>query len=349
MRDYMKSLSITSARALINLTESLAVPFLGDPPTNANGAKMDPQLHAHALAGQWFPLRRFLEQGPTYARRVSRVGMRILDVDTIELPRVEDRSIQGSAGNLRIRCYSPNTSATLPGCVFYHGGGFVLGDLDTHDGFCRMLANHGNCHVVSVDYRLAPEHPFPAAVEDAVSAYRWTLEHSGELNIDPDRLAVAGDSVGGTLATVVCQRQIAEQENSPDLQLLIYPKTDHAGTYPSRHQTEENRLLTWDAVRWFADQYLSGVDVDPETDHRISPLQFDHLEAMPPTLFATAGFDPLRDEGEAYATALEENGVALRHHQYEHLVHGFISLGGILNRAREAMYELCYEFREKMR
>lgn len=348
MMSYLRRFSVPTLRLLVRLSESALLPILGAPPRNAHGAPLDRQLHALSLFRRAVPLREILEQGVRPTRLLSKMAINVFDFVSPELPLIEDRTIEGPAGPIPLRLYTPRLDAELPGCLFFHGGGFVLGDLDTHDSFCRQLARRGKCHVVSVDYRLAPEDPFPAPVEDAVTAYRWVHRNADQFNIDPDRLAVAGDSAGGTLATVVSQLQIKENRKCPDFQLLMYPKTDHGTAYPSRTQPNENLFLTWRAVEWFSEQYLSGTDVDTMTDHRVSPLRFEQLDQMPPTLLAPAGFDPLRDEGIAYADKLQENGVRVLRRNYERLIHGFISIGGIIDRAREAVDQLADDFRNQI-
>lgn len=340
---------MSSARRLVGLSESVLTALLGEPPLNAQGDRLDRQLHALSLFGNAIPLRGLLERGAGPSRLLSRPALKVFDVDPPPVPVVEDYEVEGPGGPLHLRLYGPDAGRVRPGCVFYHGGGFVLGDLESHDSFCRILARRAKCRVVSVDYRRAPEHPFPAAVEDGEAAFRWVYGNAENLGIDRECLAVAGDSAGGTLATVVAQRQIVERRPRPALQLLMYPKTDHRGDYPSRHQPNENLFLTWRAVQWFAEQYLAGFNGDPDRDHRISPLRFQPLEEMPPTILSTAGFDPLRDEGDAYGTRLESHNVTVLRRPYGRLIHGFISIGGVVDRARRATEELCDLLGEQLR
>src|SRR6185436_3048436 len=208
----------------------------------------------------------------------------------------------GPAGPIPVRHYrTPAVAASL--LVFYHGGGMVIGDLDTHDQLCRRICRDGDVHVVSVDYRLAPEHKAPASVGDADAAYRWALEHAAELGADPARIAVGGDSVGGTLAAVVTQRARDEGARLPALQLLIYPVTDWSGDTRSKTLFAEGFYLTKRHLDWFTGHYLSGAPVGA-TDPVVSPLLAEDLSGLPPALVLTAGFDPLRDEGNAYAEAM---------------------------------------------
>jgi len=213
--------------------------------------------------------------------------------------------------------------------VFYHGGGHVIGSLDTHDDLCREICRTGRVHVLSVDYRLAPEHKAPAGSEDAYSAYRWACEHAAELGADPQRVAVGGDSAGGNLAALVSLRARDEKAPLPALQLLLYPVTDYHGQTRSQTLFARGFFLTRHDRDWFSERFLGGAQVE-ETDPRVSPLLAD-LSGLPPALVVTAGFDPLRDEGRRYADALREAGVPVDYREYGSLVHAFANffpLGG---------------------
>ena len=238
---------------------------------------------------------------------------------------------------LRLRLIRPLGSdprTPLPALVYLHGGGWVIGDLDTHDTLCRELANGAGCAVVSVDYRLAPEHRFPAAVDDAIEALRWVHTHAGELAIDPDRLAVGGDSAGGNLAAVAALA--LRDEGLPlRLQLLIYPATDMRQVAPSHERNGQGYLLTRDSMDYYSGHYQA-----PHTDWRASPLLHTDLSALPPALVITAGYDPLCDEGLQYAQRLSESGVACTHVCFSRQIHGFILMGGVLEEAHDAV-ALC--------
>ena len=218
--------------------------------------------------------------------------------------RVEDRAVPGPAGEIPVRIYRPEGAAPLPALVHFHGGGWVIGSLDGADITCRALANASGCVVVSVDYRLAPEHRFPAAPQDCYAAARWVAEHAGELGIDPARVGVSGDSAGGNLATVVAL--MAREKGGPPLafQLLVYPVTDCDFTSASYEANADGYFLTRDWMTWFWDHYIP--DVSQRSDPRASPLRVKDLSGLPPALVITAEFDPLRDEGEAYAERLRE-------------------------------------------
>ncbi|MGY4652206.1 alpha/beta hydrolase [Mycobacterium sp. URHB0021] len=237
---------------------------------------------------------------------------------------VSNLSIPGPAGPIRVRHYR-TAQSHAPLLVFFHGGGFVIGSLDTHDDLCRLICRDGGMHVLSVDYRRAPEHKAPAASEDAFAAYRWALEHAVELGANPDRVAVGGDSAGGNLAAVVSLLARDGGVASPALQLLIYPMANPRGETRSWTLFAEGFFLTRRHHEWFMDHYLNGADVD-DTDHRVAPLLADDLSGLPPALVLTGGFDPLRDEGKAYAAALLKAGVRVDHRHFGSLIHAFVNL-----------------------
>jgi acetyl esterase len=263
------------------------------------------------------------------ARRELRKLAAIVDGDISV--GVKDMSIPGPAGAIRARHYVPvNTSGTEPLLVFFHGGGFVVGDLDTHDGLCRLLCRDAGMHVLSIDYRLAPEHKAPAAGQDCYAAYRWALEHAAELGADPTRIAVGGDSAGGNLAAVVSQQARNDGVQLPVLQLLMYPVVDFNSETRSKTLFADGFFLTKKDMDWFQAQYLEDAPID-EADPRVAPLLAEDLSGLPPALLLTGGFDPLRDEGNQYAAKLAAAGVPVDHRQYGSLIHGFANffpLGG---------------------
>ena len=241
---------------------------------------------------------------------------------------VDDLSIPGPAGEIRARHYRPaHAGPTLVEdlLVFYHGGGWSIGDLDSYDALCRLTCRDAGIHVLSVDYRLAPEHPAPAAVEDAYAALRWATEHAGELGASPGRVAVGGDSAGGNLAAVVCQLARDSGDPAPVLQWLLYPRTDFTARTRSLSLFARGYLLTKRDMDWFESQYLSRSGIDP-TDSRVSPLLAESLSGLAPALIAVAGFDPLRDEGESYAAALRAAGTLVDLRSMRSLTHGFANL-----------------------
>jgi acetyl esterase len=236
-----------------------------------------------------------------------------------------DLEIPGPASMMPARHYRPASTGQAALLVFFHGGGFVVGDIESHDGLCRMISRDAAIHVLSVDYRLAPEHPAPAAVDDCVAAYRWAIEHAAELGADPSRVGVGGDSAGGTLAALVALRSREERLPQPALQVLIYPAVDLAAQTHSRSSLSDGFFLTKRDMEWFTDLHLSRSELSAD-DPRVSPLRAPDLSGLAPALVLTAGFDPLRDEGNAYAAALRSAGVSVDHRQFHSLTHGFASI-----------------------
>ena len=272
------------------------------------------------------------------ARRDYRETRKYVQPPRPELASVVDRVVPGPHGPIPIRYYRPLGSKVdeiLPVLMFFHGGGWTLGDLETHDTICRELCNKTPCAVVAVDYRLGPEHKFPAAVDDCVAATRWVSAQAAELGIAAARMAVGGDSAGGNLATVVAL--ILRDGGGPPLrfQLLVYPATDQLLDTPSHAALADGYLLTRDNMLYFRANYLRG----PQDygDWRASPLHATDLSRLPPALVITAGFDPLRDEGKAYADALMAAGVPVTYTSYDGMIHGFFMMGGVMDAANRAM------------
>lgn len=263
---------------------------------------------------------------------------------------VRELTMPGPAGAIALRLYRPATgdpSAVLPALVYYHGGGWVIGDLDTHDTLCRELANGSGCAVVSVDYRLAPEHRFPAAVDDAVAALRWVHDHAAQLHVDPARLAVGGDSAGGNLAAVVAIA--AREAGGPALafQLLIYPATDQRRTAPSHRTNGQGYLLTSDSIAYYHDHYIA--DAAQDLDWRASPLLHENLQGLPPAFVLTAGYDPLRDEGLQYAQRLTAAGNRAALVCFERQIHGFVPMGKFIDEANVAVQLCAAQLRQALR
>ena len=263
---------------------------------------------------------------------VSRNQLRTLAASfkqEIPVAAVTNLSIPGPVGPIPARHYR-SAATEAPLLVFYHGGGWVIGDLDTYDDLCRLICRDGRLHVLSIDYRLAPEHKAPAAAEDAFAAYQWAVEHAADLGADAGRIAVGGDSAGGNLAAVVSQQARNEGAPLPGLQLLIYPRTNFVGETRSTTLFSDGYFLTKRDMDWFTGKYLDGAAVDA-ADPRVSPLLAADLSGLPPALVLTGGFDPLRDEGEQYADAMRAAGVTVDHRQFGSLIHGFTNfyaLGG---------------------
>jgi acetyl esterase len=272
----------------------------------------------------------FSDLAPDAFRELFRSMVGALDAGAAGEPEedVEDRQVPGPAGPLSLRLYRPRGARAAAGSgtplvTFFHGGGWVIGDIDTHDGSCRILSRRTGAIVVSVDYRLAPEHRFPAALDDCDAALMWVAAHAEELGGDPGRLGVAGDSAGGNLTAAVTQRAVRRGGPTVAAQALVYPATDLSTERRSFVDNAQGYFLTADAVRWFTAQYLGDHD---RTDPGASPLLGD-LDGLPRAVVATAEFDPLHDEGRAYADALEKAGVEVISLDFPGLIHGFMGLG----------------------
>lgn len=250
---------------------------------------------------------------------------------------VTGRTVPGPAGPIGVRIYRPQVSGAMPPgvLVFFHGGGWVVGDLDTHDHVCRYLAAGGNCVVVAVDYRLAPEHKFPAAHDDCVQAVRWVAAHADEIGADPARIAVGGDSAGGNLAASVALALRDQRGPELALQLLIYPAVDFTADTESLVENGEGYLLTSNDIEKFRDWYLP--DAAAQEDWRASPMLAAHHTDLPRAWIQTAEFDPLRDEGRLYAETLAKNGVEVEYKCYAGMVHGFVRMGGMVDGAFAAL------------
>jgi acetyl esterase len=275
------------------------------------------------------------EVTPAEARNMALAFAEIVEAKGVPIGKVENGTLPGPAGAISFRVYTPVASAgQLAGIVYFHGGGWVFCNLDTHDAMCRTLANESGCRIVSIDYRLAPEHKFPAAVDDAYAATQWVAAHASELGIDRDRLAVAGDSAGGNLAAVVCQ---LAKSSGPKiaLEVLFCPATDVTADTQSRREFAEGYLLEERAMQWLVAQYLP-TDSDPR-DTRISPLQAADFSGLPPAHIHTAAFDPLRDSGKAYADALERAGVKVNYTCHEGMIHHFYAMAAVIPYANTAM------------
>jgi acetyl esterase len=265
-----------------------------------------------------------------------------------EVANVEDRAIPGPLGEIPIRVYAPEGSGPFGVLVFYHGGGWVIGDLDSHDRECRAICNATPCIVVSVDYRLAPEHRFPAAPEDAYAALEWVAGHAAALGGDAERLAVGGDSAGGNLSAVVTL--MARDRSGPTLrfQLLVYPAVDmrEGDNYPSQTENAAGPFLLRETMEYFSAHYFGADRTVQSGDLRASPLLAASHADLPPALIVTAEFDPLRDEGEAYGVVLEKAGVPVRVHRYDGMAHLFFQLSPIVTQGKDLLSEAATALRE---
>lgn len=317
--------------------------------TSVEGVAVDPDLAVllglDDLAGGKSDLRRC---SPAEAR--ARVAEDVFVCDASAPPGVtaQEITLAGPAGPLAARLYAPDDlAAPSPGLMYIHGGGFVTCDLDTHDGLCRRLARGGRLRVVSIAYRLAPEHRFPAAAEDAVAAFRQVAARAAELGLDPTRIAVGGDSAGGNLSAVIA-RQTKDDAVRPALQVLVYPALDATCAWPSHATYAEGWFLTKGMIEWYYGHYF-GADPALRRGPDASPLLAAGFEGLPPALVYTAGFDPLRDEGRAHAERLQAAGVAARHTCFETLLHGFLLMGGVCAEAASASARIEREVGEALR
>jgi acetyl esterase len=279
------------------------------------------------------PLPAYHTVSAHVARRIYRDTRAVLSPPPAPVAEIRLQVLDGIA----VRTYRPVLNEVLPALVYFHGGGWTIGDLDTHDVVCRALANGARCTVFSIDYRLAPEHPFPAAVEDCVRVTEHVLAHAASLGVDSSRIAVGGDSAGGNLAAVV-----ALSLKNLAFQLLIYPATDMRCGFPSFDRNGEGYLLTKEGIRFFRANYLPNGDF---ADWRASPLLAPSHAGLPPAFVLTAGYDPLVDEGRAYAEKLAQAGVEVTYRNYADMVHGFLLFGGVLDTANAALEECCRALR----
>jgi acetyl esterase len=285
----------------------------------------------------------------TEARKFYRERRAITQPDPSEVAEVRELSAQGLHGPIPMRLYRPlgsKATTALPVLVYYHGGGWTIGDLDTHDTLCRELANLSGCAVVAVDYRMGPEHRFPAAVDDVLAATRWVCKEAAALGIDASRLAVGGDSAGGNLAAVVALAARDAGDLPIAFQLLIYPATDMRRGHASHTTNGQGFVLTKDTISYFHDHYIT--DAKDDLDWRASPLLHKDLAGLPPALVLTAGYDPLRDEGLDYARALTGAGNRSTYVCFERQIHGFITMGRLLDEANAAVALCASELRRAL-
>lgn len=299
---------------------------------------LDPQVKAFLDQAAASGAPGFDQMTVQQAREAIR-GLFATNAPPQAVKKVEDRVVNAGGVKLPIRIYTPDGNGPLPILVFFHGGGWVVGDLESHDAPCRALANGAGCIVIAIDYRLAPEHKFPAPADDCYGATKWVVLNAASFGGDPKRIAVGGDSAGGNLAAAVAQ--MATDRGAPTIkyQLLIYPVTNYSYDTASYKNNGENYLLTKNSMQWFWNHYLSNPN-DGENPYA-SPLRGQRLSNLPPAWVMTAEFDPLRDEGEAYAKRMKDAGVSVEYTDYKGMIHGFFSLGHIFDQGKKAVADAC--------
>ena len=273
---------------------------------------------------------------PELSRQQTNKFAKLFGAAKIPLSSISDRRIPGPNDGIPLRIYTPylQNSQPSPILLFFHGGGWVQGSLETHDSICRHLAIYSGGLVIAVDYALAPEHKFPAAVNDSLAAFAWVKDHATELNVDPSRIAVGGDSSGGNLSAVLCQQ--TQQDSGPMFQLLFYPALDGRLSSRSHELFKKGFFLTREKINWFLKQYTMDFKTQ-KRDVRLSPSEQADLSDQPPALIITAGFDPLRDEAHEYHTRLVASGVKSEYLQYDSMVHAFLNMSGIIHQGNDAL------------
>lgn len=308
------------------------LPLSARMPVNSDGERLSPEIAGVATAAEKFRAFDMYDPNPAVARRKIDVSSAALTPHFPPFAIEEDLVIDGPEGPIPATHYRFDDKPPRGLVVFYHGGGFVIGSRASHDGAVRNLAIDAGVDVLSVDYRLAPENPFPAAVDDAIAAWRFAVQKAPSWGIDASRIGVAGDSAGGNLATVVCQ-QTRGDEVVPRHQLLIYPATDFGTETASRQEFATGYFLTRAHITWFTEQYLP--DESTHSDARVSPLRADDVSGLPPAHVVVAGFDPLRDEGVAYADKLRSAGVPVTFERAGGMIHGFVNMTLVSPTARD--------------
>jgi acetyl esterase len=329
------------------MTEEEALRFLDGHRIRRGSRTMDPKAQ---IVGEFVKSIRVPGYFPPLPelRQQLRTMVMLMDEPAPALPRIEDIRIPGPAGEIAARMYAPSTGPTaLPMVTYFHGGGWVQGDLETHHGLCARLARHAEAVVVAIDYRLAPEHKFPAAVEDCLAAYTWLRAHGGELGGDASRVAVAGDSAGGNLSAVVSQLAASAGVPVPTCQALIYPAVDFSLDTGSHRDFIDGHVIPRDRIAWYSEQYLRG-EAD-KADLRASPLRAASLAGQPPAIVVTAGFDPLRDEGHAYAEKLRQAGVDVVYREYPGQIHAFVSLTKAIPQGMACTLEIAEYLKKRLR
>lgn len=336
----MKPLLRVTTQALVHTPERVLRAAFGDPPRSDRGIELDLRTHALLSAMALTGIGELHRLGVEKARRAYAGQGALVDIPPSALAERRDFELPGPGGALPCRLYRPHGApAEAAILIWLHGGGFVIGGLDTHQNACEHLAARAGCLVVAVDYRKSPEHKFPAASDDGLASVRWIREHARELGGDPRRVALGGDSAGANLSAGICHRLRDAGDEQPSRQILLYPMTEFRSSRPSRAHFGEGKMLTAELIEWFRSHYLRT----PEDgrDPLVSPILSPRFDGLAPALIRTAGFDPLRDEGQAYAEALREAGVEVDYRCHERLIHGYLTMAGASPAMRHALDDLA--------
>jgi acetyl esterase len=347
-----RGLERAAARAFLSLPARALRRIVGPPIQSPEGYELDLQLEAllYLLKATGEP--QLHEGGLERARRRMERSLPLLDLTDVPGVVAFDRLVGGAAGDLRARVYTPvepkpsrESLHPMPALVWFHGGGFVMGSIESHDGVCRGLAHRAGVVVISVEYRLAPEHPFPAAADDAIASTRWILEHAEGLGVDPRAVAVGGDSAGGNLSAVVAQ-DLRHDALRPAFQLLVYPATDCTRSTRSHAAFRDGFILSHGSIELFMQSYLP----DPKTWTlpKASPLYAPDVAGLPPAMILTAGFDPLRDEGDSYAKKMAAAGVPVEHVPLTGMLHGFFNMAAAVREADRALDRVAGSLRRAL-
>jgi acetyl esterase len=335
-----------AARMLFSLPAAVQVRLSRRPPVVVDGCTLHPQMQLLLALRDLWRGTAIAELTPEIARANFRNDTATIAGKPVAVGAISDITIAADHGPLAARHYAPAGSGARPLLVYYHGGGFVLGDLDGHDGVCRRICRDADVHVLSVDYRLAPEHPYPAALDDALAAFRFACAHAEAFGAQPDKVAVGGDSAGGNLAAVVAQKMKSAGGPAPCAQLLLYPALDRTIERPSLELFRDGFIIGRNDIAWYHLHYTGSAEV--QADPALHPLLTKDLAGLAPALIVTAGFDPLRDEGEAYAEALAQAGVPVEFRRFEGLLHGFANMATISPACDAALAEIIAALRRLM-
>jgi acetyl esterase/lipase len=340
----MRSLLV---RTVLSLPERWLVSMAGGAPVSIEGRTLDPRVQFLAAQAKKGP--KLKDMQPQEARKASAEAFALLDASALPGVEIEDRQIPGHGPDraIPVRLYRPLAPNRLtPVLVYLHMGGGVIGDLETCHHFCSLLALEAGCLVVSVDYRLAPEHKFPAALDDALTAFRWSVANARGLGGNAARIAIGGDSAGGMLAAVVSQEMRRQNERAPVLQLLIYPAVDWTAKSGSMEAFADSFPLNREMMDWFAAHYLQSPE--QASDVRVSPALEPDLKGLPPALIYTAGHDPLADQGRDYAEALKSQGVPVLYRCFDSLPHAFTAMAGAVPAARASLVDIARDLRRTL-